>query len=69
MAAFTQKMAEKAAWSLARENGIDLVTINPIFVFGPVVSKRKEATSVSMTVVRSLKYYKMLRVLSARFKH
>lgn len=54
MAVHSQKLAEKAAWKLAKENGLDLVTINPIFVFGPVVAKRKEATSIAMVIVRSL---------------
>ncbi|KAL0006887.1 hypothetical protein SO802_008389 [Lithocarpus litseifolius] len=30
-------LAEEAAWASAKENGIDLVTINPGFVIGPLV--------------------------------
>ncbi|KAM4072871.1 hypothetical protein ACB094_11G172400 [Castanea mollissima] len=30
-------LAEEAAWTSAKENGIDLVTINPGFVIGPLI--------------------------------
>ncbi|KAL4600961.1 hypothetical protein ACB092_11G237900 [Castanea dentata] len=30
-------LAEEAAWTFAKENGIDLVTINPGFVIGPLI--------------------------------
>ena len=48
-----QTLAEKAAWKLAKEHGIDLVTINPVFVVGPVISKRTDATTVKLLIVRS----------------
>lgn len=48
-----QTLAEKAAWKLAKEHGIDLVTINPVFVVGPVISKRTDATTVTMLIVCS----------------
>ena len=47
-----QVLAEKAAWKMAKEHGIDLVTINPVFVVGPVISKRTDATTVKLLVVR-----------------
>lgn len=42
----SKTLAEKAGWEIAKEHGLDLVTINPSFVVGPVISSRLEATSV-----------------------
>lgn len=47
-----QTLAEKAAWDLSKKHGFHLVTINPVFVFGPVLSPRSDATSVLMMKVR-----------------
>lgn len=49
----SKTLAEKAAWALAREHGVDLVTIHPVFVVGPAISKRTDATTVAMFIVRS----------------
>lgn len=38
--------AERAAWDLARENGLDLVTILPNFIMGPIMSTRTDGISV-----------------------
>lgn len=38
--------AEQAAWEVAREQGLDLVTILPEFIMGPVISRRTDATSL-----------------------
>lgn len=46
-----QTLAEKAGWDLAKQHGFDLVTINPVFVFGPVLSSRADATSILMMKV------------------
>lgn len=46
-----QTLAEKAAWDLSKKHGFELVTINPVFVFGPVLSSRADATSVLMMKV------------------
>lgn len=41
-------LAEKAAWDIAKREGISLVTINPVFVVGPVISSRVDATSIRL---------------------
>ena len=48
---FVQVMAEKEAWKIAREHGVELVTIHPTFVIGPVLSARTDATSVKNITV------------------
>lgn len=46
-----QTLAEKAGWDLAKKHGFELVTVNPVFVFGPVLSSRADATSILMMKV------------------
>ena len=46
-----QVQAEKAAWALAREAGLDLVAINPSLVLGPVLSSQGDSTSIQMMKV------------------
>lgn len=41
-----QTVAEQEAWKLAEQHGFDLVTIQPSFVIGPVLSRRQDATSI-----------------------
>ncbi|KAL4443929.1 hypothetical protein ABPG75_011666 [Micractinium tetrahymenae] len=38
--------AERAAWEAAKQAGLDLVTILPEFIMGPVISSRSDATSL-----------------------
>ena len=47
-----QVVAEKEAWKIAEQHSLDLVTIHPVFVVGPVLSTRTDATSVQMIKVR-----------------
>ena len=47
-----QTEAEKAARKLCEEEKMDIVTIHPSFVLGPVISSRTDATSVSTFKVR-----------------
>ena len=50
---FAQSLAEKEAWKLAKELDLDLVTILPTYVVGPLISGRA-STSVKFFVVRPL---------------
>jgi nucleoside-diphosphate-sugar epimerase len=36
---YSKVLAEREAWKLAGENNINLTTVNPPFIFGPVVAK------------------------------
>ncbi|GLU00308.1 hypothetical protein SLE2022_176850 [Rubroshorea leprosula] len=40
----SKTLAEEAAWKFAKENGIDLVTINPGFVIGPILQPTPNAS-------------------------
>ncbi|KAK9841363.1 hypothetical protein WJX74_004546 [Apatococcus lobatus] len=42
----SKTQAERAAWDFCNHHGIDLVTINPTYVLGPVTSRRVDAQSV-----------------------
>ncbi|KAH7866004.1 hypothetical protein Vadar_014162 [Vaccinium darrowii] len=44
----SKTLAEDAAWKLSRENGIDLVTINPGFVIGPLLQPTLNLTSEAL---------------------
>lgn len=46
-------LAEKAAWEIATREGVSLVTINPVFVVGPVISSRIDATSIKLLKVET----------------
>jgi len=46
-------VAEKEAWRLAKEHGIDLVVVNPSFVIGPALGPRP--TSTILIVLAMLK--------------
>ncbi|XP_072964695.1 tetraketide alpha-pyrone reductase 2-like [Typha angustifolia] len=42
--AYAKTMAEKEAWRLAEEFGVDLVVVNPSFVVGPLLSPQPTST-------------------------
>ncbi|MCV9965386.1 aldehyde reductase [Pararhizobium sp. BT-229] len=47
----SKTLAERAAWSFAKENGLELAVINPGMILGPILGKE---TGTSVGVVRSL---------------
>ena len=49
-----QVLAEQEAWKSAKQHGLDLVTILPNFVLGPVLSSRADGTSVGFLKVQTL---------------
>ncbi|CAI0455763.1 unnamed protein product [Linum tenue] len=42
--AFAKTSAEKEAWRIAEEHGIDLVVVNPSFVVGPLLGPKPTST-------------------------
>ncbi|KAA0034552.1 tetraketide alpha-pyrone reductase 2-like [Cucumis melo var. makuwa] len=42
--AFAKTLAEKEAWRMAEEHGIDLVVVNPSFVVGPLLTPKPTST-------------------------
>ncbi|CAO2180741.1 unnamed protein product [Urochloa humidicola] len=51
--AYAKTVAEKEAWRLAKQHGIDLVVVNPSFVIGPALGPRP--TSTILIVLAMLK--------------
>ncbi|KAM1064525.1 hypothetical protein TB1_027903 [Malus domestica] len=49
--ALSKTLAEEAAWKYAKENGIDLVTMNPGFVIGPLL---QPTLNVSVEMIQNL---------------
>ncbi|XXG65526.1 hypothetical protein AAC387_Pa05g3205 [Persea americana] len=41
---YAKTLAEKAAWQLAEETGIDLVVVNPTFIVGPLITPQPTST-------------------------
>ena len=44
--AYSKTMAEKEAWKMAKESGLDLVVVNPSFVVGPLLAPQPTSTSL-----------------------
>lgn len=48
---YSKTIAEREAWAIAKEQDQwDLLTINPGWIFGPSVSKRKDSMSISFMI-------------------
>ncbi|PSR99660.1 Dihydroflavonol 4-reductase [Actinidia chinensis var. chinensis] len=60
-------MAEKAAWEFAKENGLDLVTIQPSLVLGPFITPLMPASiKISLALItRNETFYPLLARLCA----
>lgn len=43
--ALSKTLAEKAAWKFAEENGLDVVTLHPGYVIGPLLQPTLNLTS------------------------
>ncbi|KAF7124502.1 hypothetical protein RHSIM_Rhsim12G0083400 [Rhododendron simsii] len=54
--AFAKTTAEKEAWKIAEESGIDLVVVNPSFVVGPLLAPQPTSTlQLILTIVKGLR--------------
>lgn len=42
--AYAKTIAEREAWRIAKENGMDLVVVNPSFVVGPLLAPQPTST-------------------------
>ncbi|XVE90424.1 hypothetical protein DITRI_Ditri20bG0076700 [Diplodiscus trichospermus] len=62
----SKTLAEKAAWKFAEENGIDMVTINPGMVSGPLL---QPTLNMSVEPILSLIDVKMSNNLSYHFRY
>ncbi|XP_049362870.1 cinnamoyl-CoA reductase 1-like [Solanum verrucosum] len=45
---FSKTMAEKEAWSYAKKSGLDMVTVLPALVVGPMLQKTTNASSLAL---------------------
>lgn len=49
--AYSKTVAEKEAWAIAKvQNRWDLLTINPGWILGPSMTKRRDSTSISIII-------------------
>ncbi|KAI9078520.1 hypothetical protein K1719_039458 [Acacia pycnantha] len=54
--AYSKTLAEKEAWKMAKESGLDLVAVNPSFVVGPLLAPQPTSTLLAiLTIVKGLK--------------
>lgn len=53
--AFAKTLAEKEAWRLAEEHGMDLVVVNPSFVIGPLLTPKPTSTQhLLLAIIKGL---------------
>lgn len=54
--AYAKTIAERDAWRIAKENGMDLVVVNPSFVVGPLLAPQPTSTLLLiLSVVKGIK--------------
>ena len=53
----SKTLAEEAAWKFAKEKGIDLVTINPGMVIGPLLQPTLNTSAASIASLFSGMHY------------
>nr|AFK36139.1 unknown [Lotus japonicus] len=54
--AYAKTLAEKEAWKIAKESGMDLVVVNPSFVVGPLLAPQPTSTLlVILSIIKGLK--------------
>lgn len=54
--AYVKTIAEKEAWRVAKESGIDLVVVNPSFVVGPLLTPQPTSTLLLiLSIVKGLR--------------
>lgn len=44
----SKTLAEETAWKYSKENGIDMVSINPSIVIGPLLQPTLNASSIAV---------------------
>ncbi|XP_057447851.1 tetraketide alpha-pyrone reductase 2-like [Lotus japonicus] len=54
--AYAKTLAEKEAWKIAKESGMDLVVVNPSFVVGPLLAPQPTSTLLMiLSIIKGLK--------------
>ena len=49
--AYAKTTAEKEAWRVAKESGMDLVVVNPSFVVGPLLAPQPTSTLLMILAI------------------
>lgn len=59
--AYAKTIAEKEAWRIAEESGIDLVVVNPSYVVGPLLAP--EPTSTVKWLLAIVRGYTLIQLI------